>query len=317
MELQHHPAKPTLDFADAQAHPSEFRAPDAVLQADEDNAPRTEDVNEARELANLQVRNVLQREMQKRQRRRKIFGGMIIAWMLPLVIGVATGQIGPWLTSHPGWFLAYYMVYIVSALQVSGLFSRRSTRKAAAGAVELSDKTSVGALVEVLKFEDRRTFTLTRAALIRLLPQLQASDADLLTTRQRAALCRILNFSADNALFMDVNDLVFRHHNAQADLQVAILKAFEQTGEADCLPVVKRLAGRGGRSAVKKRVQNAANECLPYLRARVEKERNPQTLLRASSAETPAELLLRPAQEHDTSTEQLLRPDTPSEYPFR
>lgn len=163
------------------------------------------------------------------------------------------------------------------------------------GAIEniakLNDVRYAGALVEVLNPKTRIPYPrdlleLVGSTLIRLLPRLKASDSDLLNDAQRSILLSLLG------------------RNDSQTLQVAILESFKQIGDARCLPVVERLAGRVMFSPV----PDAAKECLPYLKQRVEEQTVRATLLRAGSApsgSTP-ETLLRPAQGADVRNEPAL-----------
>jgi hypothetical protein len=128
--------------------------------------------------------------------------------------------------------------------------------------------------------------------LTRLLPRLQASDAHLLNQNRRAALLSRLKTTANT------------------EFAISILKAYEQIGTEVELSAVEKLADGKGLAKKKREVQQAAQECLSYLRVRVEAQRAQQTLLRASSATgTPADVLLRPASGvMETPPDQLLRP---------
>lgn len=132
--------------------------------------------------------------------------------------------------------------------------------------------------------------------LTHLLPRLKASDTAALTDGQRTALGRTLT-----------------RHVRNADYLVAALAALEQVGDERALPVVENLAAGRIPTAEAKRVQAAAQECLPYLQTRSEQQRASQTLLRASAlSATPSDTLLRPAQGAlPTEPSELLRPGTP------
>ncbi|HZT42096.1 MAG TPA: hypothetical protein VFA07_07895 [Chthonomonadaceae bacterium] len=137
---------------------------------------------------------------------------------------------------------------------------------------------------------------LVKLALIRLLPRLQASDAHLLNVEQRKSLCRALN-------------------DKSSKLVLAILKAFEQVGDAEALPYVQKLAEGKGRARTEKRIQEAAQACLPFLSRLAEQTQARQTLLRAAGTSQAAEgALLRPASGAPTTdSSQLLRTEWPSE----
>ena len=121
-------------------------------------------------------------------------------------------------------------------------------------------------------------------ALTTLLPLLKASDVNLLTPRHRHTL-NILLASNSSSLLRGVD----------AGFTLAVLKAYEQVGDAKAIPVVKRLANSRPRNNRQREIQAAAAECLPLLRANVGEVTSTQTLLRASTrhANTP-DTLLRP-----------------------
>lgn len=151
-----------------------------------------------------------------------------------------------------------------------------------------NDVLGVGPLIEALTWHDRGIQRAARRALIRLLPQMHASDASVLTARQRERLFVAMTGSS-------------------VDLTLAALRALEQIGDHHALPVVEALAtGRSQTARRDWRVQEAAQACLPFLRLRAEQHRASQTLLRASGiSEVSTDGLVRPA---DPPEDNLLRP---------
>jgi hypothetical protein len=130
-------------------------------------------------------------------------------------------------------------------------------------------------------------------ALKALLPGLQASDARYITSEQMDALVSLLN-SASAVL-------------ADKELARQVINAMEQVGDKRALEPMERLAGLWQDP----QTQRAAQECLPFLRARIEEQKLAETLLRPSSAENvKPETLLRPAAADIVSEgqAQLLRP---------
>jgi hypothetical protein len=150
------------------------------------------------------------------------------------------------------------------------------------------DLRVVGPLAAALLLPDDETRHLAALALRHLLPRLRADHADLLNEPQRNVLYRCLR-------------------RRDIELSVAILKALEQVGDAKAVSHVERLADTAER--VDPRVRKAAEECLPYLLIRIERENAPRILLRASSnADTAPETLLRTvAREGDRDASRLLR----------
>jgi hypothetical protein len=150
----------------------------------------------------------------------------------------------------------------------------------------INDTRVVGKFAEALDMvssDDYAASRLARNALVRLLPRLQASDADYLTPGQRESLCRGLR-------------------SGDRDLVLAILKALGQVGDAEAIPHVERVRSN---DAV---VQRETQQCLELLSARVKSQQTRDTLLRASSEQiAPTEHLLHPSEEPVPHAEQLLR----------
>lgn len=158
---------------------------------------------------------------------------------------------------------------------------------------DCDDRSILGPMAELL--ENR--FLDPSPALIRLLPTLRASDADMLTPHQRLCLYRRLRSREYR-----------RSRAAKAEeLALAILKALEQIGEPEAIPYVEHMAA----SAKAAQLRQAAEDCLPYLEKRSAERRETETLLRASAPQAAFEELLRAAQANaETPAHQLLRPGT-------
>ena len=120
-------------------------------------------------------------------------------------------------------------------------------------------------------------------ALTLLLPLLKASDANLLTPLRRYTLNVMLGSC-------------FQPHlrGVDEEFTLAILKAYEQVGDAKAIPVVERIANHNPRNDGQRRIQQAAEACLPLLRANSGEVASTQTLLRASTRQTNTpDVLLR------------------------
>ena len=159
----------------------------------------------------------------------------------------------------------------------------------------LDDVRAIGPLLEALEWRDLATFTGVRAiatqALSRLLPRLQPEHAELLDDRQLACLYRLL-----------------RHHPSddQTELIVALLGAVAQVGDARAVAQLERMTRDSGGPLPRQRVRTIAQETLTQLRLRL--DRAPGSLLRAASASTASDVLLRPATAAPaTEPQQLLR----------
>ncbi|HLK61098.1 MAG TPA: hypothetical protein VKU00_31335 [Chthonomonadaceae bacterium] len=120
------------------------------------------------------------------------------------------------------------------------------------------DLRVVGVMAEALQVADP-TYSIAGAVLIRLLPQMRAEDAALLTPAQRKALREGLRRAA--------SPMGLGRYNPT--LAIAILHALERFGDADDLVLVERLARRKTKTAEQERIRQAAEMCLPLLRARV------------------------------------------------
>ena len=157
---------------------------------------------------------------------------------------------------------------------------------------QLDDVRAVGVLTDALVWKDASLASDARNALTRLLPKIKESDAALLPPERRKILLK-----------------QFDDRNASSTFLSAILKALEQVGEADDLPTVKRIASseKGSRFLS---LTKAAQECLPYLQARIERKEQSTTLLRPSNAFDPQpQTLLRPASPApDEAASELIRP---------
>jgi hypothetical protein len=145
--------------------------------------------------------------------------------------------------------------------------------KAAKILAEQDDIRIVGALAEACVFAEAQGEVLE--ALLRLLPQMKASDTHLLNADQKEALYKVLNGGVE-------------------PLVLAILKSLEQIGDGGALPYVEKLANPPKNKEVSEEVQEAAQACLPFLTERAQEENNRSTLLRASEPTTQPDELLRP-----------------------
>lgn len=168
-------------------------------------------------------------------------------------------------------------------------------QKAAAQQLAAYDNIQgIGPLAEALEWPDPAIRALAARSLTRLLPQLNASDAGLLSVNARGCLYRCLKIG--NA----------RHEET---LLLAILKALEQVGDEAALPYVQRLVDSQPVTRAQIRVRQKAVECLPFLESGASQRRGHDILLRASSMDSAQpEILLRPAASGAiTESDQLLR----------
>ena len=174
----------------------------------------------------------------------------------------------------------------------------------------MDDMRVVGPLIDYLI--NGELHSAVEDALTRLLPRVQASDAEQFTPARRDRLCREL--ARNRSAFVHFYPLR-RQNPAYA---VAILKAFEQVGGEFELPEARALTN-GSIKGVSPSVQAAARECLPFLEQRVHAQQSRVELLRAASSSIEASgQLLRAATDNtaDTPPDELLRAQTvlPSSY---
>lgn len=168
----------------------------------------------------------------------------------------------------------------------------QSQKRGVSVLAQFDDVRAVGPLVDSLKYQDRTVTKTAEAALTRVLPKLRASDAEMLNDNQRDALTGYLRLEKCAK---------------QKALILAILKAYEQVGDGRALPFVRNLAAPDPAWMAFRAVTLAARECLPYLEARAEKERQAQTLLRAvENPVSDSEILLRPASGVSSLDQELL-----------
>jgi hypothetical protein len=189
-------------------------------------------------------------------------------------------------------FLCVLMGWIVAFLANYSILRRMGRRLA-----KLEDPRASGALLDVFKTTGSFQGPDVKEALIRLLTRMKASDAEGLSREQRQFLYIIL--TQDQKWYAAGYDW-------GEDLKVAALKALEQVGDEEALPIVAQVALH----APGLPIRQAALECLPFLQMRVEEQRSRQSLLRSSAASVfPNETLLRPAAGgSETNAEELLRP---------
>jgi hypothetical protein len=201
-----------------------------------------------------------------------------------------------------GFVSIFLLAYLISPV-------RKRWHSTVQNLASCEDPQVIGSLIDTLgmsdpsrksRFRDRfldETQAMARAALVRLLPRLQAGDADLLNKEQRNTLHQILACELP---------YVWRE---DAALNVAILKAFAQIGDQRELTLVEGIVvGRGKPHHIL--VREAAQACLPQLKQRIQQQAQASQLLRpAEDNETQADTLLRPTQEKkDTRRQELLHP---------
>jgi len=187
---------------------------------------------------------------------------------------------------------------------------RNRLRPMAQTLADTDDVRAIGPLIDTLKLEDRKIRAIAIDGLIKLLPRLQANDAELITPEQRALLCRKLSWPIQG-IDANLRALSPDAYRREVSFRIAILQAFAQVGDSSVLPTVERLTRGEAKTEELRQIQTAAQACLPSLILRCEQIRSHKTLLRAADAsDTGAETLLRAVQgNRETPSDQLLRPD--------
>ena len=192
--------------------------------------------------------------------------------------------------AHIGYFANHWDIFLI--VMYSGVVISQQAKSAAVAIARFDDVRAVGPLAEALWFKDKYVTSAASTALIRLLPRLQASDACLLSPRQRSCLNKAL-----------------RERNPS--LTLAILKAWEQVGDSAAIADVESIAEGRGEGGQFPKVVRAAKDCLPFLRQSAERVQAASQLLRpANDSSVPSDNLLRPVLPHTSPepSEQLLRP---------
>jgi hypothetical protein len=247
---------------------------------------------EEREAAEHSFRALIAHDLKALRRGRLFQGGFSIVYCLiafPILI------YNTWFPhAHPE-LETYLHLTILAMFGVLGLVSLQQ-RAVGRRLASVDIPQAVGPLVDALATSSMFRWSDLKQALVRLLPRLKASDAKWLNVRQRKYLLRFLK-----------SDEQWPYYGWfwGADLKIAILKALEQIGDQKAVATVERLATSSKNGGVRL----AAQECLPFLRERVQQVQVEQSLLRASGPTTATDTLLRPAAGGtEAAPEQLLRP---------
>ncbi len=176
-----------------------------------------------------------------------------------------------------GWLLAIGLLALVSLFSAIGLATRLSEgspatkrqQDAAAGLAALwetvEDHRSVGPLLELAYFwwPGTRLADAAFGALLRLLPRLQAPDAELLTAKQQQALLGIVHqaWRARRGKWWNAPD------HRRADFYVTVFRAVSELRLTMAVPALRRLTTLPRQTENHRRVCEAAQECLYQLTA--------------------------------------------------
>jgi hypothetical protein len=221
--------------------------------------------------------------------------------------------------SHGIWTQQYPILLTINLACVLGSAygvlrsAGRTGRVVRSHADQLSDppeKQSIGALIDLFRFEDLYSHRRAKLALTELLPTLREEDALLLTTPSRAVLNRILRVPSTELGYKDLRELFIDTAARDTKLRLAIMRAYSHIGGAEELSIIERLANSVPRLEADVLIKEAAQECLPILRLRVEQLTAQKSLLRASSDSPPynSTLLRAAAATPTVLPDELLRP---------
>ena len=217
--------------------------------------------------------------------------------LMPCVLFLALSNILPIFIMAPVFFLPFLLL-AGGIMRVSA--KNQQAENDIAEMVQAGGIEAIGPLLEML--------TMTRfptdihpiyQALTTLLPQMKADDSHLLNANHR----RILNARLFPNVYRGMDDRTVE------DFSFAAVCALRQIGDKSSLPAVRKLAGMRTATPGRKRIKQAAIECLPALMQNMSGVQQSQTLLRAADAPAPdPATLLRPASGTGTTdSEHLLR----------
>ena len=235
---------------------------------------------------------VLELERGRRKRNRPVIQGLFAA--------LAALHLLLWLTwtSSAVWIIIPIQAVLV--VQIVRLFASTRLQNGATRALSLiHDVHAIGPLAEALEFKDlysnSGTASVAEEALIRLLPGIEAGDADLLNSAQRACLRRVLQR---------------QRYPVYKELTISILQALTRIGDDEAIPIIQRLASQEPRTEPESVIQRVASECLPVLLAHKQNQTDLQLLLRAAASNAPQSLLRAVTEHKAPETDLLLRPET-------
>ena len=210
--------------------------------------------------------------------------------------------------------LILFSIMTVQGCYFAWRFIRRlngSRRNLTATLKQNFDKKQVGSLIRTLRAQSAPVRNVARSILTDLLPSLQANDSHLISEEERKILIRTLMISPNETGHRDLSELFSSSvKQRELNLRLSILKALQPVGGDQELATVKSLSI--GTPTIYSfsfppEIREAATECLPYLQARSNEQRDATQLLRASSAhDISGDSLLRPAASSSESYPELL-----------
>jgi hypothetical protein len=251
-------------------------------------------------------------EQEYRRRRRLIFisggcamGGILVGTIIQLT-AIYGHKRGWWGKMPDAWRVVLEIARVapVVGLAYGLLRTSHTTNRMLNRLLQTNDVRVVGPLLAALFNLNGVSEAAIANALCRLLPQMQASDAAMLTAEHRRWLHRCLSTNATSKFKLPDLTLL-----TMADLQIAVLKAMEQVGDEAALPHVEALAEMETKDPERSAVRDAARACLPFLYIHIEQAKIGQELLRAAGDPVTDHLLVAASGLQQEPKEQLLRAD--------
>ena len=198
-------------------------------------------------------------------------------------------------------FLLITLAGVGVAVPVWTLRPTRNARAAQEALAKHQGLPAIGGLIESLYFNELKEGPPIEA-LLGLLSNLTAADAHLLSERHHHVLRSRLLSTPQGSGNLAVS--LEKRKALHARMQIAILKAFETTGDVRDLAAVSTLIKR----SVPQAVLEAATVCAHKMHLRLDDQMASDVLLRSSSNPEGAEDLLRASgSTPDSSPEELLR----------
>lgn len=236
------------------------------------------------------ILRVLEDEPRRRRRRRALTITLSLSAGLLVFFGFLLSLHNLTYGMVLGTWIGFGLFYL---LWSSDRFKNMTAGETAGVLAQYDDLRAIGPLLEALNCPEPDIRVLSEMALARLLPRLTAADSGLLNEEQYLCLFRAL-------------------HSRYTDLVVSVIRAFREIGDERALLTVRHLAERPPRTPRQQFIHHAAQECLPVMQERLERERVANILLRPTSP--PTETLPRPVMtdpNHDPAL--LLHPFPPAE----
>jgi hypothetical protein len=219
-----------------------------------------------------------------------------ISWLTRLIASVGHA-LGWWGRIPTAWELALILIAAPAILLLPAVVLLQSRYKRYSHDLPyVSDVRAVGPLLEtVFKFGERPPIEFTQA-LTRLLPQLKASDARLLSPEQKSILYSSAMHASVSIAGTDAEKTAYR---------LSALQAITQIGEEKAVKHLEKIVADGWESD---KILKAAHFALDAVKQRAEQTKESTTLLRASEDTAADGTLLKPAMPQDAEQDNLLRP---------